>query len=92
MPAGDPSDPVLRALLTLHAGLPQQGLGSDTTTAEAIRRLPALPQPLRILDIDCGSGRQTLVLAPLLRGHVTAIDVHRLFLDWLRPGVYRGVG
>jgi ubiquinone/menaquinone biosynthesis C-methylase UbiE len=37
-----------------------------------------------ILDVGCGPGAQTLVLARLSGGHVTALDNHARFLDDLR--------
>jgi SAM-dependent methyltransferase len=73
----------LDALLTLHAGLPQQGPGSDASTLEAIRRLPPLAQPPRVLDLGCGPGRQTLALARALQTKVVAVDIQQSFLDQL---------
>jgi serine/threonine-protein kinase HipA len=73
----------LDALLTLHAGLSQQGPGSDASTLEAIRRLPPLPQPPRVLDLGCGPGRQTLALARALQSKVIAVDTQPSFLDQL---------
>ena len=42
-----------------------------------------LPEKPRILDIGCGSGAQTLVLAELSRGLITALDDHQPFLNIL---------
>lgn len=74
----------LEALFTLHTGIPREAPGSDATTREAIRRLPPLPRAPRILDIGCGPGRQTLVLARFYDGVVTAVDIHEPFLARLR--------
>ena len=71
------------ALFRLFEGLPRQGPGSDACTREALRRLPALPAAPRVLDLGCGSGRSTLVLAAALRTRVIAVDIHRPFLDQL---------
>lgn len=68
----------------LFSGLPQQGPGSDQATREALKTVPALPVGARILDIGCGTGRQSLVLARETRGHITAVDVHEPFLEELR--------
>ena len=73
----------LEAFFTLHSGLPREGPGSDASTLEAINRLPGLPESPRVLDLGCGPGRQTLVLARTLKVPVVAIDVHQRFLDQL---------
>ena len=65
-------------------GLPRQGVGSDTDTARALALCTDLPVAPRILDIGCGTGRQSLVLARATGGHVTAVDLHAPFLDELR--------
>jgi len=64
----------------LYEGLPQQGPGSDALTLEALRRLGPLPDAPRVLDLGCGSGRQTLALARALGGRVVAVDDHEPFL------------
>ncbi len=71
------------AFLALHGGLPRQGPGSDDYTHEALGRLPALPQSPRVLDLGCGPGRQTLVLAESLRSRIIAMDLCQPFLDQL---------
>lgn len=73
----------LQALFTLFSGLPRQGPGSDCSTLEALRRLPPLPPKATVLDLGCGSGRQTLVLARTLRTRVVGIDIHQPYLDEL---------
>ena len=74
----------LDALFTLHQDLPREGPGSDEATMEAIRRLPPLRPAPRILDLGCGPGRQTLVLARHFRTPIVAVDFHAPFLDQLR--------
>jgi len=64
----------------LYEGLPRQGPGSDDVTREALRRLGPLPPSPRVLDLGCGSGRQTLVLAQELQTRVLAVDNHEPFL------------
>jgi SAM-dependent methyltransferase len=63
----------------LHRDLPREGVGSDATT----RRLLDLARPLapepRVLDIGCGPGRASLVLAGA-GARVTALDLHEPFL------------
>lgn len=81
------ADDELAALFRLHHGLPRHAPGSDTATAEAIRRLPAGLQArgptLRVLDLGCGCGRHSLMLARTLGAEVFAVDLHRPFLDQL---------
>ena len=74
------------AFFRLHGpGLPQQGPGSDATTRRALDlirdRLPARPA---VVDLGCGPGRQTLVLARELRTPIVAVDAHRPYLEELR--------
>ena len=68
----------------LHSGLPREGPGDDESTRRALRSLAGLlPDSPRILDLGCGPGMQTLVLARETAGHVTAVDRHQPFLDEL---------
>ena len=72
------------AFFRLFEGLPRQGPGRDACTREALRRLGALPDAPRVLDLGCGSGRAALVLADALQTRVIAVDNHQPFLDQLR--------
>ncbi|MHC4698125.1 MAG: class I SAM-dependent methyltransferase, partial [Planctomycetota bacterium] len=74
----------MEALFTLHSDIPREGPGSDEATREAIRRLPPLPSQPRILDLGCGPGKQTLVLARHFRTPIIAVDFHAPYLDCLR--------
>lgn len=67
----------------LHEGLPKQGPGSDATTRRALKLAAPLPEAPVILDLGCGPGRQTLVLAGDLGGRVTAMDLLPPFLEQL---------
>lgn len=69
---------------TLYRDLPRYGPGDDGSTREALRRLGPLPPAARVLDLGCGAGTQTLVLASALDGPITAVDLHQPFLDELR--------
>ena len=67
----------------LHSGLPREGPGCDEATIDALKSITGLPPAPRILDIGCGPGMQTLVLARETRASITAIDTHQPFLDEL---------
>jgi SAM-dependent methyltransferase len=67
----------------LHDHLPRQAPGSDTTTRRLLDLARPWPDAPRIIDIGCGPGRSSLVLAHETRGHVTAVDLHVPFLDEL---------
>lgn len=62
----------LETFIRLHAGLQQQGPRSDAPTRQALRRLGHFRPAPRILDLSCGPGRQTLVLARDTGGVVKA--------------------
>lgn len=74
----------MEALFTLHCDIPREGPGSDEATSDAIRRLPPLPSRPRILDLGCGPGKQTLVLARHFQTPIIAVDFHAPYLDRLR--------
>ena len=74
----------MKAFFKLHEGLPREGPGSDPSTREAIRRLPPLPASPRIIDLGCGPGLQTLLLARELKSSIIAVDIHQPYLDQLQ--------
>ena len=67
----------------LFEKLPRQGPGCRDATVRALSMLADLPANPGVLDIGCGSGKQTLVLAEKLSTKITAIDNHRPLLDIL---------
>jgi len=67
----------------LHQGLPREGPGDDHTTAAVLQSLQDYLRSPNVLDVGCGPGAQTLVLARLSGGVVTAVDRHQPFLDEL---------
>ncbi|HEO71079.1 MAG TPA: class I SAM-dependent methyltransferase [Candidatus Hydrogenedentes bacterium] len=67
----------------LHTGIPREGPGSDEATLEALRRLPPLPDSPRVLDIGCGPGKQTLIVARELGVPMIGVDYFGHFLDVL---------
>ncbi len=70
---------------TLHHGLDREGPGSDASTRRALGLLPDLEGPLTVLDLGCGPGAATVVLATdLPEAQVTAVDLHAPFVEEVR--------
>jgi cyclopropane fatty-acyl-phospholipid synthase-like methyltransferase len=75
------------------ASLPRLGPGDDHITRQALDILlsmrPKLADDsrsvkLKILDIGCGNGAQTIQLAKVVDGTILAVDNHQPYLDELR--------
>jgi ubiquinone/menaquinone biosynthesis C-methylase UbiE len=64
-------------MLEVFRGLPQQGPGNEECTLRALERIGELPGNPRILDVGCGTGRQTLLLARHCGGQIVAVDLDR---------------
>jgi cyclopropane fatty-acyl-phospholipid synthase-like methyltransferase len=67
----------------IFESLPRQGPGDAESTRKAFDKLTGLPKHPEILDIGCGSGGQTLILAKLSSGNITALDNHEPFIKKL---------
>jgi len=77
------------ALFRLFEGLPRQAPGGATWTRTALARLPPLPHGPQVVDVACGTGASTLVLAETLRTRSLAIDLHEPYLEQLRQRAQR---
>ena len=75
-------------IISFHAKLYRQGPGSDEETLQAIK-LTGLSETteLNVLDLGCGTGAQTSVLANHLNGTITALDLFQPFLDELEDRI-----
>ena len=71
-------------LFELFENTPRQGPGSVETTRRALRLLPDSLRVERALDLGCGTGGSTIVLAEDTGAHFTAVDIHPPFLATLR--------
>jgi ubiquinone/menaquinone biosynthesis C-methylase UbiE len=71
-------------LVDMHKHNRRQGPGSPRVTKKAIELTGLLGQKnLRIADIGCGTGGQTLTLASHLDGKISAVDLFPEFLEIL---------
>jgi len=72
------------AYATVFAGTPRQGPGSEASTRKALSLLPPLPETGTVLDLGCGTGASTLVLAKVLNRQIFASDVNEASLEVLK--------
>jgi len=77
-------DDDLTLLFELFEDTPRQGPGSVGTTRRALQVLPDSLRVERVLDLGCGTGGSTIVLAEDTGAYVTAVDLHPPFLASLR--------
>lgn len=68
----------------IFESLPRQGPGNEASTNKAFSMLSELPDSPEILDVGCGTGAHTLVLAKLMKGNITALDNHAPFIEILK--------
>ena len=73
----------------LHSQMPRQGPGDTACTRRAFTMLTGLPPRAEVLDLGCGPGAQTLTLATLEAGTITAVDNHAPYLAELRATAER---
>lgn len=67
----------------LFSGLPRQGPGDAESTLRALALVPGVGAWTRVLDVGCGTGLQTLVLARHTPALFTAVDTHPPFVEEL---------
>ncbi len=74
----------LELIVNLHKNTERQGPGSTKDTLKALGFLD-LPdnKALKIADIGCGSGGQTVTIAKTLNGQIIAVDLFSEFLEEL---------
>ena len=71
-------------LIDIHKDRERQGPGSQKETLRALDLIGLdKTKNLKIADIGCGSGSQTMVLAEGTQGHITAVDLFPDFLNKL---------
>jgi 2-polyprenyl-3-methyl-5-hydroxy-6-metoxy-1,4-benzoquinol methylase len=63
-------DKMVNIFFEVHGGLPRECPGDNISTKKAYLTLKDLPEKPRILDVGCGLGMQTLMLAKLSNGKI----------------------
>ena len=76
-------DRITALFFELFSGLPRQGPGDTASTLRALALVPGVGPRTRVLDVGCGTGCQTLVLARSSPAHIVAVDNHPPFVDVL---------
>ncbi|MCY4636730.1 MAG: methyltransferase domain-containing protein [Acidobacteria bacterium] len=76
-------DRMTKLFFELFSGLPRQGPGDTASTLRALALVPGVGPRTRVLDIGCGTGCQTLVLARNSAARIVAVDNHPPFVDAL---------
>lgn len=74
----------LELIVDLHKDAERQGPGSSFETIKALNFININKNnKLKVADIGCGSGGQTITLAQNIEGQITAVDLFSEFLDKL---------
>jgi cyclopropane fatty-acyl-phospholipid synthase-like methyltransferase len=69
-----------RLFFEMFSGLPRQGPGDSASTLRALALVPGIGPESRVLDLGCGTGLQTRVLAANSPARFLAIDNHAPFV------------
>ena len=64
-----------------YASVERQGPGSPEVTLKALSFIDTLSQESQIIDLGCGTGGQTMVLAQHAPGKITGVDVFPTFIE-----------
>lgn len=76
-----------------YAGLHRQGPGSPEITQKALSFIPPLPASATIVDLGCGTGGQTMVLAEHTSASIIGYDLFPGFIEvFNRQAAERGFG
>lgn len=70
-----------------YRNLERQGPGSTDIAKTALQFIPGIDENSVIADIGCGTGGQTMTLASLLKGKITAMDLMPQFVEELKSKI-----
>ena len=76
-------DRITTLFFELFSELPRQGPGAAASTLRALALVPGVGPWTRVLDVGCGTGGQTRVLAQSAPVRIVAVDNHPPFVDVL---------
>ena len=71
---------ILDLIYESHLELERQGIGSPESTLKALSFLDNPDKILRVADLGCGTGGQTMVLAQHIAGNITGVDIYPGFI------------
>ncbi|MDR0972617.1 MAG: class I SAM-dependent methyltransferase [Prevotellaceae bacterium] len=74
---------IIDLIIDTHVGLKRQGPGSDEMTIKALSYIDGLQENSQILDIGCGTGWQTIILANNAPGNIIGLDLFPNFVNVL---------
>ncbi|MDR2026756.1 MAG: class I SAM-dependent methyltransferase, partial [Prevotellaceae bacterium] len=77
----DKQPSIFDLIVETHVGLERQGPGSPEATVKALSFLDNLDKNPRVVDLACGTGGQTMVLAQNISGDITGLDFCPDFID-----------
>jgi len=72
---------IMDLLCESHVGLKRQGPGSTEMTLKALSFLDDLNKISQVIDLGCGTGGQTMVLAQNISGNITGVDLFPEFIN-----------
>lgn len=75
------SPSMLDLVVEAHIGLERQGPGSREMVMKALSFIDNLESISQVLDLGCGSGGQTRILAQAIAGHIIGVDQFPDFIE-----------
>lgn len=79
----------LEIICEYFSGVERQGPGSPEVTVKALSFIDNLNSDSQIVDLGCGTGGQTMVLAQNTPGHITGIDLFPKFIELFKANAER---